>query len=144
MSVRLTGVSKAFGSVRALAGVTVEVATGELFAVLGPSGSGKTTLLRTIAGFERPDEGSVEVGGAVVAGEGSWVPVEKRRIGMVFQDYALFPHLDVERNIGFGLRRRGARPGARSPRRRTAPPSARRAARRRPREPRPGRSARRA
>jgi iron(III) transport system ATP-binding protein len=106
MSVRLSGVSKSFGPVRALAGVSVEVATGELFAVLGPSGCGKTTLLRTIAGFERPEEGTVEVGGEVVAGDGSWVPVEKRRTGMVFQDYALFPHLTVERNIGFGLRRR--------------------------------------
>ena len=106
MSVRLVDVSKSFGSVRAVADVSVEVATGELFAVLGPSGSGKTTLLRAIAGFETPDRGTIEVGGEVVAGEGRWTPVEKRRIGMVFQDYALFPHLTVERNIAFGLRRR--------------------------------------
>jgi iron(III) transport system ATP-binding protein len=106
MSVRLNDVTKAFGSVHALAGVSVEVATGELFAVLGPSGSGKTTLLRTIAGFEAPDGGVVEVGDHVVAGEGRWVPVEKRRIGMVFQDYALFPHLTAERNVAFGVESR--------------------------------------
>src|ERR671917_1958453 len=105
MSVVLRGVSKAFGSVRAVHEVTVEVPTGELFAVLGPSGSGKTTLLRLIAGFERPDAGCVDVGGKVVAAPVSWTPIEKRRIGMVFQDYALFPHLSVEKNVAFGLPR---------------------------------------
>jgi iron(III) transport system ATP-binding protein len=80
----------------------LEVRAGELLAVLGPSGCGKTTLLRLIAGFERPDSGSVTVAGEEVAGPDRWVPPEKRRIGMVFQDYALFPHLSVERNVGFG------------------------------------------
>ncbi|MDQ4130891.1 MAG: ABC transporter ATP-binding protein, partial [Actinomycetota bacterium] len=93
--------------------VTLEIAAGELFAVLGPSGCGKTTLLRLIAGFERPDLGLIEVGGELLAGNGAWVPPERRRIGMVFQDYALFPHLTVGGNVAFGLKR-----GDRSPVRR--------------------------
>ena len=106
MSVRLAGVSKSFGLTRAADAVDLEVARGELFAVLGPSGSGKTTLLRLIAGFERPDQGEVSVGGRLVAGRRIFVGPEKRRIGMVFQDYALFPHLTVARNVAFGLGRR--------------------------------------
>jgi iron(III) transport system ATP-binding protein len=105
VSVRLHNVSKSFGSTRAVAGVSLEITNGELFAVLGPSGCGKTTLLRLIAGFERPDGGTVEVGGREMAGERTFVQPEKRRIGMVFQDYALFPHLTVEGNVAFGLRR---------------------------------------
>jgi iron(III) transport system ATP-binding protein len=99
----LRGVEKAYGPVRAVRPATLAVARGELFAVLGPSGCGKTTLLRLIAGFERPDAGSIEVGGEPQAGEGRWVPPERRRIGMVFQDYALFPHLTVAENICFGI-----------------------------------------
>jgi iron(III) transport system ATP-binding protein len=106
VSVRLEGVSKAFGLTRAVREVTLEVAAGELVAVLGPSGCGKTTLLRLIAGFERPDGGSIRVGESTVAGAGFWVAPEARRTGMVFQDYALFPHLTVERNVAFGLERR--------------------------------------
>ena len=106
MSVKVAGISKAFGLTRAVRGVSLEVAPGELVSVLGPSGCGKTTLLRLIAGFERPDEGRVELGGTTVAGPGFWVPPERRRAGMVFQDYALFPHLSVERNVAFGLERR--------------------------------------
>ncbi|MFL5865495.1 MAG: ABC transporter ATP-binding protein [Thermoleophilaceae bacterium] len=104
--VRLSGVSKSFGSTRAVDGVSLEVASGELVAVLGPSGCGKTTLLRLIAGFERPDAGSLSVGGVEMAGTGSFVPPDKRKIGMVFQDYALFPHLTVKANVAFGLARR--------------------------------------
>jgi iron(III) transport system ATP-binding protein len=109
--VRLEGVSKAFGPVKAVREVTLEIDRGELMAVLGPSGCGKTTLLRTIAGFERPDGGSVVVADRVVAGPGCFVPPERRRIGMVFQDYALFPHLTVKANVAFGLaaRRRDER-----------------------------------
>ena len=105
MSVQLDKVSKSFGFTRAVEGVTLAVHPGELFAVLGPSGCGKTTLLRLIAGFERPESGAVTVGGRVVAGNRNWVAPERRRIGMVFQDYALFPHLTVERNVAFGCGR---------------------------------------
>ncbi len=108
MSVALHGVAKAFGTTRAVAGVDLELSGGELVSVLGPSGCGKTTLLRVIAGFEAPDAGTVVVGGQTVAGDGKWVPPERRRIGMVFQDYALFPHLRVRQNVAFGLARRDA------------------------------------
>jgi iron(III) transport system ATP-binding protein len=101
--VRLRGVSKSFGAVHAVREVSLDIERGELMAVLGPSGCGKTTLLRTIAGFERPDAGSVEVSDEVMAGPGRFIPPERRRIGMVFQDYALFPHLTVTGNIAFGL-----------------------------------------
>jgi iron(III) transport system ATP-binding protein len=108
-TIRLEGVSKRFGEVAAVDRTSFCVERGEVVALLGPSGCGKTTLLRLVAGFERPDEGAVEVAGRVVAGAGTWVPPEQRRIGMVFQDYALFPHLTVAENVGFGLRR-GLRP----------------------------------
>ena len=104
--VRLSDISKSFGSTRAVDSVSLEVESGELLAVLGPSGCGKTTLLRLIAGFETPDGGTLCVGGSEMAGPGSFVPAEKRRIGMVFQDYALFPHLTVKANVAFGLARR--------------------------------------
>jgi iron(III) transport system ATP-binding protein len=100
------GVEKVFGRTRAVDGATLRVDRGELVALLGPSGSGKTTLLRVIAGFEEPEAGAVAVGGRAVAGDGTWVEPEHRRIGMVFQDGALFPHLTVERNVAFGASRR--------------------------------------
>ena len=109
MSVEVSRISRSFGLTRAVDDVTLDVRTGEIFGVLGPSGCGKTTLLRLIAGFERPEAGTVTVGGSLVAGDGTWVPPERRRIGMVFQDYALFPHLTVERNVAFGLPRRRRR-----------------------------------
>src|SRR5919106_43330 len=102
----LEAVSKSFGATHSVREVSLEIERGELMAVLGPSGCGKTTLLRLIAGFEEPDRGSVAVGDDTVAGPGTLVPPEKRRVGMVFQDYALFPHLTVEANIAFGLSRR--------------------------------------
>jgi iron(III) transport system ATP-binding protein len=108
--IRLAGVSKRFGSVSAVEHTSLCVDRGEVVALLGPSGCGKTTLLRLVAGFERPDEGTVEIAGRVVSGRGAWVPPERRRVGMVFQDYALFPHLTVAENVGFGLPR-GARAG---------------------------------
>jgi len=103
--IRLDGVTKRFGQVAAVDGTSFCVERGEIVALLGPSGCGKTTLLRIIAGFERPDTGTVEVAGREVAGQGSWVSPEQRRVGMVFQDYALFPHLSVAGNVGFGLSR---------------------------------------
>jgi iron(III) transport system ATP-binding protein len=105
-AIRLDAISKSFGATHAVREVTLDVERGELMAVLGPSGCGKTTLLRLIAGFEAPDGGSVRVGEATVAGPATLVAPEKRRVGMVFQDYALFPHLTVEANIAFGLSRR--------------------------------------
>jgi iron(III) transport system ATP-binding protein len=102
----LTGVSKRFGAVQALDRTDLCVEQGEVVALLGASGCGKTTLLRTIAGFEDPDAGEVRIAGETVAGRGRSVPPESRDVGMVFQDYALFPHLTVGANIGFGLPRR--------------------------------------
>jgi iron(III) transport system ATP-binding protein len=104
--IRLEGVTKRFGAATAVDGASLCVERGEVVALLGPSGCGKTTLLRLIAGFERPDAGTVEVAGRRVGGAGTWVPPEERRVGMVFQDYALFPHLTVAQNVGFGLPRR--------------------------------------
>jgi iron(III) transport system ATP-binding protein len=104
--VRLRGVSKSFGVLEAVREVSLEIERGELMAVLGPSGCGKTTLLRTIAGFERPDAGCVVISDEMVAGPARFVPPERRRIGMVFQDYALFPHLTVTANVAFGLANR--------------------------------------
>jgi len=108
--IRLEGVSKRFGDVVAVDAASFCVERGEVVALLGPSGCGKTTLLRLVAGFERPDAGTVEIDERPVSGPGCWVPPERRRVGMVFQDYALFPHLTVEENVGFGLPRR-ERPG---------------------------------
>jgi iron(III) transport system ATP-binding protein len=104
--IRLDSVTKRFGDTTAVDGASLCVEGGQVVALLGPSGCGKTTLLRLIAGFERPDNGSVEVAERAVAGSGTWVPPEQRRVGMVFQDYALFPHLTVAENVGFGLQRR--------------------------------------
>jgi len=99
----LRGLARSYGKVEALQGVDLDVAGGELFCLLGPSGSGKTTLLRLVAGFEAPDAGEIHVDGRSMAR----VPPEGRRTGVVFQDYALFPHRTVADNVGFGLRMRG-------------------------------------
>ncbi len=105
-AVTVTGLRRSYGDVVALDGVDLDVRPGELLAVLGPSGCGKTTLLRLIAGFERPDAGTVAIDGTAVAGPGSFVPPERRRVGIVVQDHALFPHLSVAANVGYGIGRR--------------------------------------
>jgi len=102
---RIADLTKAFGAAPVLRGVGLDVASGELLAILGASGGGKTTLLRLIAGFERADRGTIEVGGIRVCGPGVHLPPERRRIGYVAQEGALFPHLDVGANVLFGLSR---------------------------------------
>jgi iron(III) transport system ATP-binding protein len=109
-SVSIAGVAKAFGGLSVLSGVDLEVPAGSFTAILGPSGSGKTTLLRIIAGFERPDAGEVRLGTQMVDdAEHGFVPCERRRIGYVPQEGALFPHLSVGRNVAFGLARQDRR-----------------------------------
>ena len=104
--VALSGVGKRYGAVRALAEVNLEVEAGRFLVLLGPSGSGKTTLVRALAGIERMDEGEIRIGERVVSGPGRHVPPEQRDLAMVFQDYALWPHLTALGNVGYALRRR--------------------------------------
>jgi iron(III) transport system ATP-binding protein len=105
-TLRVEDVTKRFGANEVLRGVSLDVAPGAICALLGPSGSGKTTLLRLIAGLESPDGGTIALGDEVLVDGSRSVPPEQRRIGMVFQDWALFPHLTVAQNVGFGLGRR--------------------------------------
>jgi iron(III) transport system ATP-binding protein len=106
--IRVVGLAKAFGKVRAVDGVSFEVAAGSLVSLLGPSGCGKTTTLRLVAGLETPDAGEVYVGTRLLtsAARGVFLPPEKRRMGMVFQSYAIWPHMTVFENIAFPLRAR--------------------------------------
>ncbi|HEX4966326.1 MAG TPA: ABC transporter ATP-binding protein [Thermoanaerobaculia bacterium] len=99
-SVEIDSVTKRFGGITAVDGVSLAIRSGELIALLGPSGCGKTTLLRMLAGLEAPDEGTIRIGG----GDVTAVPPHRRPVNMVFQQYALFPHLTVEQNVAFGLR----------------------------------------
>ena len=109
VAVRCTGLSKAYGAVMAVEQLDLTVERGQILALLGPSGCGKTTALRLIAGFETPDAGTVEIGGQIVAGPGTHLATEERQVGMVFQEYALFPHLNVVDNIAYGLPRKPGR-----------------------------------
>jgi len=103
LDVRLVDVTKRFGDVVAVDGISLDIRRGEFFSLLGPSGCGKTTTLRLIGGFEQPDEGRIELGGVDVAG----LPSYRRDVNTVFQSYALFPHLNVFDNVAYGLRRKG-------------------------------------
>jgi putative spermidine/putrescine transport system ATP-binding protein len=102
-AVRLRGIRRTYGEVVAIAGLDLDIIDGEFFTLLGPSGSGKTTTLRVIAGFERPDRGTVELHGVDVTG----TPPSERPVNTVFQDYALFPHMSVRENVEYGLRVKG-------------------------------------
>jgi putative spermidine/putrescine transport system ATP-binding protein len=101
--VSIRNLSRYFGNVKAVDGVDLDIFPGEFLTLLGPSGSGKTTVLRMIAGFEKPDRGTIEMGGEDV----SQLPPYERDVNTVFQDYALFPHMDVISNIEYGLRVKG-------------------------------------
>src|SRR3954453_9828820 len=110
--IRLVGVRKLFGDVVAVDGVDLDIRRGEFFTLLGPSGSGKTTCLRMIAGFERPDSGSIELAGDDV----SRLPPAERDVNTVFQDYALFPHMSVGDNVAYGLKVKKVAKGERAQR----------------------------
>lgn len=107
---QLDHVSQQFDQTPIVQNVSFTLHSGELLGLLGPSGCGKTTLLRLIAGFEQPQVGTIAIAGQTVVGGGRWQPPERRSVGMVFQDYALFPHLTVAENVGFGVTDR--KPGA--------------------------------
>lgn len=104
--IEVNRITKRFSQTVAVKSCDLQVASGEILALLGPSGSGKTTLLRVIAGFERPDDGQIVISERTVVDVAAsvWIPAEERGVGMVFQDYALFPHLTVAQNVRFGLR----------------------------------------
>jgi ABC-type Fe3+/spermidine/putrescine transport system ATPase subunit len=113
-ALRFNRLRKDFGDTTAVSDLDLEVASGESVVLLGPSGCGKTTTLRMVAGFERPTGGRISIGDTMVAGPGVFVPPERREVGVVFQSYALWPHMTVADNIGFGLtvRRRRRATGA--------------------------------
>ena len=108
-AISIQSVSKSFGDVRAVDGISLDIAEGEFLTLLGPSGCGKTTTMRLVAGFEEPDEGRIVLRGDDVVG----VPPNKREVNMCFQHYALFPHMNVERNIAYGLKLKKVEKGER-------------------------------
>ncbi len=105
LALNCSGLTKRFGDVAAVDGLELAIERGHILALLGPSGCGKTTALRLIAGFEHPNGGAITIGNRIVCANGEVVPPEQRRVGMVFQEGALFPHITVEQNIGYGLRK---------------------------------------
>lgn len=107
MSIQIEAVAKRYGSQAVLQDMTLQVHTGELLTLLGASGSGKTTLLRILAGLERADAGRIVIDGTVVQDDAAFVPTQRRGLGMVFQSYALWPHLDVAGNLALALREQG-------------------------------------
>ena len=109
--IRARSVTKSYGSEVVLSDFNLDVWNGSIVGILGISGSGKTTALRLLAGFDKPDSGIIEMRNRVISSEDTFLPPEERNVGMVFQDYALFPHLNVEKNISFGLSRDEIRSG---------------------------------
>ena len=107
-AVRCTGLTKRYGDVVAVDGVELAVQSGETLSIVGPSGSGKTTTLRLIAGFEAVDAGEISLRGTVVSGGKTHVQPERRSVGIVFQEHALFPHKTVRENVAFGLHKHGS------------------------------------
>jgi putative spermidine/putrescine transport system ATP-binding protein len=103
VTLNLDSIEKSFGPFHAVKGVSFSLSQGEVISLLGPSGCGKTTTLRMIAGFESPSAGTIHLAGRDI----THMPAKRRNIGMVFQSYALFPHMSVADNVGFGLRMRG-------------------------------------
>ncbi len=101
--IRARSITKSYGLESVLSDFNLDVWNGSIVGILGMSGSGKTTALRLIAGFEKPDSGIIEMRNEIISNEDTFLPPEQRNVGMVFQDYALFPHLNVEKNISFGL-----------------------------------------
>ena len=118
-SVTLHDIHKAFGETRVLVGFALAVKEGELVSLLGASGCGKTTALRLVAGLDRPDSGRIDVGETIVCDATHWVPPEQRRIGMVFQSYAVWPHMTVLENAAYPLRVRGVEKSERGERARS-------------------------
>ncbi|MFZ5469903.1 MAG: ABC transporter ATP-binding protein [Myxococcota bacterium] len=106
--IELSAIEKSYGATRVVKGLSLTIGAGELLSLLGPSGCGKTTTLRMIAGLERPDAGRIVVGGAEVDGPATHLPPERRGLGMVFQSYAIWPHLSVAQNVAYPLRLRSA------------------------------------
>jgi len=109
LKVKCTDLVKIFDTTTAVNGFSLELTKGQVLSLVGPSGCGKTTVLRLIAGLENPDAGTVEIAGKTMNGQHFFLPPEIRHVGMMFQDYALFPHMDVLKNIGYGLGRDSAR-----------------------------------
>jgi iron(III) transport system ATP-binding protein len=108
--IEIVGIDKTFGNFRALRDINLEIAEKEFVTLLGPSGCGKTTMLRTLAGFLRPERGTIHVAGRLMSSPESMVAPERRRMGMVFQNYAVWPHMSVYENVAFGLRIAKAEP----------------------------------
>ena len=107
VSIQVTGLHKAYGGVKAVDGVDLSVGEGEMVVVLGPSGCGKTTTMRCIAGLETPTSGRIAIGGATMYDEHTNVPTNRRHVGMVFQSYAIWPHMTVFENVAFPLEMEG-------------------------------------
>src|SRR6516162_5467827 len=113
MHLELDKLTKRYGGVNSVDGVSLAVDAGEFICLLGPSGCGKTTTLRMLAGFLEPDGGEIRLNGKAISAPGAVLPPERRNMGMIFQSYAVWPHMTVHDNVGYGLRMRGVAAPAR-------------------------------